>query len=111
MNDRKYLYFSLIILAIAITIFAINRFIVKSDITSVERKKEIVFININNADKNELSRIPGIGESTAEKIILYRTENGEFEKIEDIMNIKGIKEKKFNKIKEYIYIENAYSEN
>ena len=110
MNDRKYLYFSLIILVIAITVFAINRFIVKSDITAVERKKEIVFININTADKNELSRIPGIGESTAEKIILYRTENGEFEKKEDIMNIKGIKEKKFNKIREYIYIENANSE-
>ncbi len=111
MNDKKYLYFSLIILAIAITVFAINRFVVRSNIRVVERKKEIIFININTANKNKLSKIPGIGESTAEKIIFYRTENGEFEKIEDIMNIKGIKEKKFNKIKEYIYIENADSEN
>lgn len=111
MNDRKYLYFSLIILVISIAVFAINRFVVKSDIVVEEKEKEIIFIDINIADKNELSRIPGIGESTAEKIILYRMENGKFMNIEDIMKIKGIKEKKFNKIKEYIYIENGNSEN
>ena len=48
--------------------------------------------------------LPGIGESKAKTIVEYRTENGLFEKIEDIMNITGIGEKLFEQIKEYITI-------
>lgn len=61
-------------------------------------------ININTASLNELDDIPGVGPSTAEKIIEYRKSNGFFKKVEDIKNVSGIGEKKFEKIKKYITI-------
>lgn len=62
-------------------------------------------ININYAPKEQLILLPGIGESTAEKILMYRKEYGSFKKIEDIMKIKGIGAKKFEKLKPYITID------
>ncbi|MCR5203312.1 MAG: helix-hairpin-helix domain-containing protein [Lachnospiraceae bacterium] len=61
-------------------------------------------ININTADKNKLMEIPGVGESKADAIINYRTENGNFKEAKDIMNIPGIKEGIFNKIKDFIEV-------
>lgn len=60
-------------------------------------------INLNTGSKIELMKIPGIGEKTAIKIMEYREIN-KFNKIEDIMNIKGIGQKKFEKMKDYIDI-------
>ena len=62
-------------------------------------------ININHADADALALLPGIGEKTAMDIISHRNQNGPFSKIEDIMDVPGIKESKFSKIKEYICIE------
>ncbi len=59
-------------------------------------------ININTATQEQLDTLPGIGQSTALKIIEYRKENGKFKKIEDIKQIKGIGEAKFNKLKDLI---------
>jgi len=61
-------------------------------------------VNINTASKIDLVTLPGIGEAKADMIINYRTEKGSFSKIEDIMNITGIKEGLFNKISEYITV-------
>lgn len=61
-------------------------------------------ININSATSAELDELPGIGPSTAQKIIDYRNKNGNFKTIEDIMNVSGIGESKFNNIKDYICI-------
>lgn len=61
-------------------------------------------ININRASQTELETIPGIGPSTALKIINYRNENGKFNSIEDIKNVSGIGDSKFNNIKEYITV-------
>ena len=61
-------------------------------------------ININKATQTELETIPGIGPSTALKIINYREENGKFKSIEDIKNISGIGDAKYEKIKNYISI-------
>ena len=61
-------------------------------------------ININTADEDELQRLPGVGASTAAKIIKYREENGSFRKIEDIQNVKGIGEAKYNDLKEQIEV-------
>ena len=60
-------------------------------------------VNINKASKEELMRLPGIGERKAEAIIKYRNSKS-FSNIEDIMNISGIKEAAFNKIKDKICI-------
>ncbi len=61
-------------------------------------------ININTANIATLCTIPGIGESTAQKIISYRTENGPFKTIQDITKVSGIKESRFEKIKDYITV-------
>jgi len=61
-------------------------------------------VNINSATKEELETLPGVGESTAQKIINYREENGKFKSIEDIKNVSGIGEAKFNNIKQHISI-------
>lgn len=60
-------------------------------------------ININTCSMDELLSLPGIGESKAKNIIEYRNSN-KFNKLEDIMNVSGISESLFNKIKEYITI-------
>lgn len=61
-------------------------------------------VNINTASINELITLTGIGESKALAIIKYREDNGNFTKIEDIMNVSGIGEKAFEKIKDLITI-------
>lgn len=58
-------------------------------------------ININSADLNELTKIPGVGEKTAQKILDYRANNS-FSSIEDIKNVPGIGDKKFESMKDYI---------
>jgi len=62
-------------------------------------------ININSATKDKLILLPGIGESTAEKIIKFRDLHGNFKKIQDIMKVKGIGKKKFEKMKDFIITE------
>jgi len=61
-------------------------------------------ININKATQTELETIPGIGPSTAFNIIEYREQNGKFSNIEDIKNVSGIGNAKYEKIKNYITI-------
>ena len=67
-------------------------------------EEESNIVNINTANIEKLSTLNGIGKSTAEKIIKYREENGYFNSIEDIMNVTGIGESKFNQIKNDITI-------
>ncbi|MGI6752487.1 MAG: helix-hairpin-helix domain-containing protein [Anaerovoracaceae bacterium] len=62
-------------------------------------------ININSANSDELQRLTGVGPSTADKILQYRKEYGKFNKIEDLMNISGIGEKTFQKLKDKICVE------
>lgn len=59
-------------------------------------------VNINTATQTELETLPGIGPSTALKIIKYREENGSFKKIEDIQQVNGIGDAKFNGIKDQL---------
>lgn len=56
-------------------------------------------INLNTATIDQLASLPGVGPKTAERIVEYRTKNGGFKKIEELMNVKGIGEKSFLKIK------------
>lgn len=63
-------------------------------------------ININTADEDELMLINGIGEVLSAEIVRYRSENGNFNNIEEIMSVPGIGIGIFNKISEYIYVEN-----
>ena len=61
-------------------------------------------VDLNTATQEELMTLTGVGESKAKAIIVYRKEHGNFTKIEDIMNISGIKEGAFNKIKNDITV-------
>ena len=61
-------------------------------------------ININTAGKDALMTLPGIGESRAQDIIDYRESTGGFQTIEDVMQVSGIKEAAFEKIKDYIKV-------
>lgn len=72
--------------------------------TSVEESAVPERININTADSTELMMLPGIGEVRAKAIIEYRQRAGEFETIEDIMNVKGIKTGIFSKINSLICV-------
>lgn len=74
-------------------------------ISKKELKLREKSVNLNNAGIDELCTLPGIGESTAQKIIEYRNKKGKFKKISDIMNVKGIGDKKFEIIKEYLVID------
>jgi len=56
-------------------------------------------VNINTASAAELDALPGIGARTAALIVEYRQKNGPFKKIEDLMNVRGIGEKNFLKLK------------
>ena len=61
-------------------------------------------VNLNTATLEELTSLPGIGESTAQKIIDYRKQNGKFKVIEDLKNVSGIGESKFDNIKDKITV-------
>jgi competence protein ComEA len=61
-------------------------------------------VNLNSATKDDLEKLPGIGPSMAQRIIDYRQKNGSFKKIEDLMNIPGIGEKSFLKLRPLITV-------
>lgn len=61
-------------------------------------------ININTASIEELDKLPGVGEATANKIVNHRSENGEFKSVEEIKNVNGIGDKKFEEMKELICV-------
>jgi competence protein ComEA len=56
-------------------------------------------VNINTATQAQLESLPGVGAKAAERILEYRQKNGQFKKVEDLMNVKGIGEKSFLKLK------------
>ncbi len=76
-----------------------------SVIPFIDNEKDGSFpVNINNADISQLCLLPGIGNATAEDIIEYRKANGPFESIEDIMKVPGIKQSRFEKIRNKIKV-------
>ena len=63
-----------------------------------------VMLNLNTATQAELEKLPGVGAATAKSILDYRQKNGGFKKIEELMNVKGIGEKSFLKLKPQITV-------
>ena len=61
-------------------------------------------VNLNSASAAQLQTLPGIGASAAQRIVDYRQKNGNFKKIEELMNVKGIGEKSFLKLKPLITV-------
>jgi competence protein ComEA len=61
-------------------------------------------VNLNTASASQLEAVPGIGPKMAQRIVEYRQKNGAFKKIEELMNVKGIGEKSFLKLKAHITV-------
>ena len=72
--------------------------------SALENKENSTKININSATIEELDTLPGVGEATANKILNYRSENGNFNSIEEIKNVNGIGDKKYEEIKDLISV-------
>jgi competence protein ComEA len=67
-------------------------------------------VNINTASAAELESLPGVGARTAQRIVDYRQKNGAFKKVEELMNVQGIGEKSFLKIKDRLTVGAARAE-
>lgn len=61
-------------------------------------------VNLNTATATQLESLPGIGARTAERIVEYRQKNGGFKKVEELMNVQGVGEKSFLKLKSLITV-------
>jgi competence protein ComEA len=61
-------------------------------------------VNLNTAPAEQLERLPGVGPKTAARIIEYRQKNGGFKKVEELMNVRGIGEKAFLKMKNQLTV-------
>ena len=67
-------------------------------------------LNLNTATVSQLETLPGIGKSTAERILEYREKSGGFKKIEDLMNVRGVGEKSFSKLKPLVTVSSVKGE-
>ena len=77
----------------------------KPPVTATVMSTEVV--NLNSATAAQIASLPGIGLKTAELVVQYRTKNGPFKKIEEIMNVRGIGEKSFLRIKDRLSVADA----
>ncbi len=72
--------------------------------TPASAAKANAIVNLNTATAADLESLPGIGASTAQRILEYRQKSGGFKKVEELMNVKGIGEKSFLKIKSRVTV-------
>lgn len=72
---------------------------VAQEAAKADRAATAGVVNLNTATTAQLEALPGIGPATAKRIIEYREKNGPFTKIEDVMNVKGIGEKSFLRLR------------
>jgi competence protein ComEA len=64
----------------------------------------VTVVNLNSATAAQIATLPGIGPKTAQLVVEYRQKNGPFKKIEEVMNVKGVGEKSFLRIKDRLTV-------
>ena len=72
--------------------------------SAAAKPASVATVNINTAAAPELETLPGIGAKTAGRIIEYRQKNGPFKKVEELMNVRGVGEKNFLKLRAQITV-------
>jgi competence protein ComEA len=75
-----------------------------ADTTVAEDEDSRGLVNVNTATKNQLMNVPGIGEVTAARILTYRKDVGAFKKLDDLVNVRGISQKKLKKLKPFMTV-------
>ncbi len=81
--------------------------LVLAPVTALAQKGKAVStekVNLNTATVEQLQTLPGIGPAIAKRVVEYRTKAGKFNKIEEIINVKGIGEKTFQKLKDRLVV-------
>jgi comEA protein len=98
MTSRRARIVCVLALCLGLALSSVSVMAQKSAVVPTEK------INLNSATSEQLQAIPGIGPATAKAILEYRTKVGKFNKIDEIINVKGIGEKKFQKIKDRLTV-------
>ena len=97
-KNVKYLLSLLLVLSLSSVVYA-------KENSSVESSNDMIMVNLNTASVGELTKLRGVGESYANRIVEYRQEFGPFKSIDEVQNVKGIGPATFEKIKEKVSIE------
>ena len=79
----------------------------KTSARSAAKPASTAVVNLNTASAIDLEALPGIGAKTAARIVEYRQKNGPFKKVEELMNVRGVGEKSFLKLKPQITVATA----
>ena len=87
-----------------ITLALVLAFILSPCVLMAQKTDNTAKVNINTATVEVLQTLPGIGPTIAQRIVEYRQTHGPFQKVEDLLNVKGIGEKKLEKIKPLIEV-------
>jgi competence protein ComEA len=98
MNSRKTKVVWVLALCVGLMMSSVSIMAQKSTPAATEK------VNLNSATVDQLQSLPGIGPAMAKSIVEHRTKTGKFNRIEEIMKVKGIGEKKFQKIKDRLTI-------
>jgi len=117
-QEKSVIYFlvALLFLGLAVKFFkaTLNRPHLKVESANITADKNIDIkriikekstIKINSATVEDFNRLPGIGQGLAGRIVEYRNQNGNFVMIEDLKNVKGIGDKKYDAIKDYLAVD------
>ncbi len=99
---------AILILVGVLTLIAGGGRIDASVVQSTKSKPAVtkeIHINLNSATGDELRELPGIGKTVSARIVSYREANGSFKKLEELMNVKGIGEKLFTRLRPFVFLD------